>query len=80
MRGPVPTALPAQGKPRDPILLRASLVAGLPLTIRQLVDQSIASERVADLYAVAGIDRPDIYHLSEQFLDQLTQPPEKNLP
>ena len=30
MRGPVPTALPAQGKPRDPILLRASLACRSP--------------------------------------------------
>ncbi|MBU2838770.1 type I restriction endonuclease subunit R [Acidithiobacillus thiooxidans] len=47
--------------------------------IRQLIDQSIAPEGVVDLYAVAGIPRSEISLLSDEFIHQIQDMPEKNL-
>ncbi|MBU2755200.1 type I restriction endonuclease subunit R [Acidithiobacillus sp. CV18-2] len=47
--------------------------------IRQLVDRSIAPEGVIDLYALAGLPKPDISLLSDEFLEKVQNVPEKNL-
>jgi type I restriction enzyme R subunit len=40
-------------------------------TIRQIVDQAVASEGVIDIFDAAGIKKPDISILSEDFLEEI---------
>ncbi len=40
----------------------------LETTIRQVIDQALVSEKVIDVYDAAGIKKPDISVLSEEFL------------
>lgn len=40
-------------------------------TIRQVIDQALVSERVIDIFDAAGIKKPDISILSEEFLMEL---------
>ncbi|MBN6741788.1 type I restriction endonuclease subunit R [Acidithiobacillus sp. MC6.1] len=56
-----------------------TLIEEKEYAIRQLVDQSIAPEGVIDLYALAGLPKPDISLLSDEFLTKVQNIPEKNL-
>ncbi len=47
--------------------------------IRQLVDQAIAPEGVVDIFAAAGLEKPDISIISDAFLAELKDMPQKNL-
>lgn len=47
--------------------------------IAQLVSEAVAADEVVDVYAAAGMERPDISILSDQFLDQLARDPRPNL-
>ncbi len=47
--------------------------------MRQLVDKAIAPEGVIDVFAAAGLDKPDISVLSDAFLDEVKGMDEKNL-
>lgn len=47
--------------------------------IQQLVNQAVASTEVVDILAACGLDRADVSLLSEQFLIDLKQMPQKNL-
>jgi len=47
--------------------------------IRQIISRAVASEEVIDLYASAGIKKPDISILSEEFLEEVRGMPHKNL-
>lgn len=47
--------------------------------IRQLVDQAIAPEGVVDIFAAAGLEKPDISILSDTFLAEIRDMPQKNL-
>jgi type I restriction enzyme, R subunit len=47
--------------------------------IRQLVDQAIAPEGVVDIFAAAGLQKPDISILSDGFLAELRDMPQRNL-
>jgi type I restriction enzyme, R subunit len=47
--------------------------------IRQLVSRAVASEEVIDIFAAAGLSRPDISILSDDFLQEVRQIPHKNL-
>ena len=40
----------------------------LDLAVRQIVSRAVASEGVIDIFAAAGLDKPDISILSEEFL------------
>ncbi len=51
----------------------------LDYAIRQLVDQAIAPEGVVDIFAAAGLDKPDISILSDAFLADIRDLPQKNL-
>lgn len=55
--------------------------AALEAAIGQLVSQAVASDGVIDVYASAGMERPDISILSDEFLDglQLTEKPNLRL-
>jgi len=47
--------------------------------IRQLVSKAIAPEGVVDLFAAAGLKKPDISILSDEFLAEVRGMPQKNL-
>ena len=51
----------------------------LNLAIRQIVSRAVASEGVLDIFAAAGLDKPDISVLSEDFLAEVQGMPQRNL-
>jgi type I restriction enzyme R subunit len=48
-------------------------------TIRQVIDQALVSEQVIDVFDAAGIKKPDISILSEEFLLELKNYEHKNI-
>jgi type I restriction enzyme R subunit len=48
-------------------------------TIRQVIDKALVSEQVIDVFDAAGIKRPDISILSEEFLQELKNKEHKNV-
>jgi len=48
-------------------------------TIRQVIDQALVSEQVIDVYDAAGIKKPDISILSDEFLMELKNHEHKNI-
>src|SRR5439155_20077128 len=69
--------------------VRASLIKRAPgdaktdedlnLAVRQIVSRAVASECVVDIFAAAGLAKPDISILSEEFLAELKDLPQRNL-
>ena len=51
----------------------------LDLAIRQIVSKAVASEEVVDIFAAAGLKKPDISILSEEFLAEVRGMPQRNL-
>jgi len=51
----------------------------LETTIRQVIDQALVSEQVIDVFDAAGIKKPDISILSEEFLAELKGFEHKNV-
>ena len=51
----------------------------LETTIRQVIDQALVSEQVIDVFDAAGIKKPDISILSEEFLLELKGMEHKNI-
>jgi type I restriction enzyme R subunit len=51
----------------------------LETTIRQVIDQALVSEQVIDVFDAAGIKKPDISILSEEFLLELKGMEHKNV-
>ena len=51
----------------------------LDLAVRQIVSRAVASEGVLDIFAAAGLEKPDISVLSEQFLAEIQGMPQRNL-
>jgi type I restriction enzyme R subunit len=47
--------------------------------IRQIISRAVASDEVVDIFAAAGLKKPDISILSEQFLAEVRGMPQKNL-
>ena len=47
--------------------------------IRQIVSRAVASEEVVDVFAAAGLKKPDISVLSEEFLAEVRAMPHRNL-
>jgi len=47
--------------------------------IQQLVSRAVASEEVIDIFAAAGLKKPDISILSDDFLEEVKQLPHRNL-
>jgi len=43
------------------------------------VSRAVSSDEVVDIFSAAGLKRPDISILSEQFLDEISRVPQKNL-
>ena len=47
--------------------------------VRQIVSRAVASEGVIDIFAAAGLEKPDISILSEEFLAEVRGMPQRNL-
>lgn len=47
--------------------------------IKQILSKAIVSDRVVDIFAAAGLKKPDISILSEDFLLEVKEMPQKNL-
>lgn len=51
----------------------------LESAIRQLISRAVYSTEVVDIFAAAGLERPDISVLSDEFLTEVRQLPQRNL-
>ena len=51
----------------------------LDLAVRQIISRSVSSEGVMDIFASAGLDKPDISVLSDKFLAEVQEMPHRNL-
>jgi type I restriction enzyme R subunit len=51
----------------------------LDLAVRQIVSRAVASEGVVDIFAAAGLKKPDMSILSEEFLVEVRGMPQRNL-
>ncbi len=47
--------------------------------IRQIVSKAVASDEVIDIFAAAGLEKPDISILSDEFLAEVRGMPQRNL-
>ena len=47
--------------------------------VRQIVSRAVASEGVIDIFSAAGLDKPDISVLSDEFLAEVRNMPQRNL-
>ena len=47
--------------------------------VRQIISRAVASEGVIDIFAAAGLEKPDISILSEEFLAEVRGMPQRNL-
>ncbi len=53
--------------------------AELDAAVRQIVTRAIASDPVIDIFATAGLGKPEISILSDEFLEEVRGLPQKNL-
>ena len=51
----------------------------LDFAIRQIVSKAVASEEIVDIFAAAGLKKPDISILSDEFLAEIRGMPQRNL-
>jgi len=51
----------------------------LDSAIKQILSKAIVSDRIVDIFAAAGLKKPDISILSEEFLTEVKEMPHKNL-
>ena len=51
----------------------------LDLAVRQIISRAVASEGVTDIFSAAGLDKPDISVLSDEFLAEVQGMPHRNL-
>ncbi|OPY14489.1 MAG: Type-1 restriction enzyme R protein [Syntrophus sp. PtaB.Bin001] len=51
----------------------------IELAIRQIVSRAVASDEVIDIFAAAGLKKPDISILSDEFLAEVKDMPQRNL-
>ena len=49
------------------------------MPLRQIISRAVASEGVIDIFAAAGLEKPDISILSEEFLAEVRGMPQRNL-
>ena len=52
---------------------------GIDYQLQQLVSQALVADGVNDIFALAGLDKPDISILSDEFLAEVKKLPQKNL-
>ena len=53
--------------------------AELDYAIRQLISKAIVTDQVVNIFAAAGLKKPDISILSEEFLEEVRRLPQQNL-
>ena len=70
-------AVRAQLMKRAPVGARPE--EDLDLAVRQIISRAVASEGVLDIFAAAGLDKPDISVLSDEFLSEVRGMPHRNL-
>ncbi len=51
----------------------------LDLAVRQIVSRAVLPEGVVDIFAAAGLDKPDLSILSDEFLAEVREMPRRNL-
>ncbi len=51
----------------------------LDLAVRQIVSRAISSDKVIDIFDAAGLKKPDISILSDEFLSEVQHLPQRNL-
>jgi type I restriction enzyme R subunit len=51
----------------------------IDLAVRQIISRAVASEGVVDIFAAAGLAKPDISVLSDEFLAEVRGMPHRNL-
>jgi type I restriction enzyme R subunit len=51
----------------------------LDLAIRQIISKAVVSDEVVDIFAAAGLKKPDISILSDEFLADIRGMPQRNL-
>ena len=51
----------------------------MDLAVRQIISRAVASEGVLDIFAAAGLGKPDISVLSDEFLAEVQGMPQRNL-
>ena len=51
----------------------------LDQAVRQIISRAVASEGVIDIFAAAGLEKPDVSVLSEEFLAEVRGMPRRNL-
>ena len=51
----------------------------LDTAVKQIVSKAVASEEVMDIFAMAGLTRPEISILSDSFLAEVRDMPQRNL-
>ncbi len=51
----------------------------LDLAVRQIISRAIAPDGVVDIFAAAGLDKPDVSILSDEFLAEVRGMPHRNL-
>ena len=51
----------------------------LDLAIRQIISRAVVSDEVMDIFAAAGLKKPDISILSDEFLGEVRGMPQRNL-
>lgn len=47
--------------------------------LKQILDNAVLADGVADIFALAGLDKPNISLLSDEFLEDVRQMPSRNL-
>ncbi len=65
-------------------LVKTTVITGKPQeeldsAVRQIISKAIASDKVIDIFAAAGLKKPDISILSDEFLAEVKELPHKNL-
>lgn len=58
---------------------RQKKVEDVNFALRQILSRAVASDVVLDIFAAAGLKKPDISILSEEFLAEVRGMPQKNL-
>src|SRR5207302_5727472 len=51
----------------------------LDVAVRQIVSRAVASDEVIDIFSAAGLNKPEISILSDEFLAEVKELPHKNL-
>ena len=64
---------------KKPSAEKGTSKSALGLAIKQLVSAAVQSDGVVDLFEVAGLDKPDLSILSDEFLQRVEAVPQKNV-